>query len=282
VGKVIAQLFQILDCRLGLVVRGKNGFFPSCAGSPRAKDMIVCLDADCTGSFVEQNAVWGPKITARLAALRAAGDEIAVSDLARTECLAKPLATGDAAVVADYQAFFTDPDIRVLPLTAAVCERTAKIRAASSFKLKVPDCLHLAAAIEYGCGLVLTHDARLRQCKDIAVEILTGWKPRYPRSRRGSALLAAAAVRQGRLSTPFKPLPQSVSCGRVSRAVRCHSASVRQARGGRTDTLSAALCQLTSKVPQLVKFQFFMKTRRYEVSAIIMRKVTLHVCSLAK
>jgi predicted nucleic acid-binding protein len=134
--------------------------------------MIVCLDADCTIYFVEQNPVWGPKVTARVAALRAAGDEIAVSDLARTECLAKPLATGDVAVVADYQAFFADPEIRTLPLTAPVCERAARVRAASAFKLKVPDCLHVAAAIEHGCGLFLTHDAQLKQCKDIAVEVL--------------------------------------------------------------------------------------------------------------
>jgi predicted nucleic acid-binding protein len=118
-------------------------------------------------------SAWGPKVTARLAALRAAGDEIAVSDPARTECLAKPLAVGDVAVVADYQAFFTDPDIRALPLTAAVCERAARIRAASGFKLKVRDCLHLASATEHGSSLFLTHDPQLKQCKDIAVEILT-------------------------------------------------------------------------------------------------------------
>jgi uncharacterized protein len=134
--------------------------------------MIVRLDADCTIYFVEQHPVWGPRITARLAAGRAAGDEVAVTDLARAECLTKPLATGDVAVVADYQAFFGDPDIRVLPLTAAVCERAARIRAASGFKLKVPDCLHLAAAVEHGCGLFLTHDALVTQCKDITVEIL--------------------------------------------------------------------------------------------------------------
>jgi predicted nucleic acid-binding protein len=110
---------------------------------------------------------------ARIAALRAAGDAIAVSDLARTECLAGPLAGGNAALVGDYQAFFSDPAIRVLPLTSAVCERAARIRAASAFRLKVPDCLHLAAAIEHGCGLFLTHDAQLRQCTSIAVEILT-------------------------------------------------------------------------------------------------------------
>jgi predicted nucleic acid-binding protein len=134
--------------------------------------MIACLDADCAIYLVEQNPVWGPKITARVARLRAAGDDIAVSDLARTECLAGPLHTGNVAILADYQTFFALPDIRVLPLTAVVCERAARIRAASNFRLKVPDCLHLAAAIEHGYGLFLTHDVQLNQCTDIPVEVL--------------------------------------------------------------------------------------------------------------
>jgi predicted nucleic acid-binding protein len=135
--------------------------------------MIVCLDADCVIYFVEQHSTWGAKVTARVATLRAAGDEIAISDLVRTECLAGPFHKGNALVVADFQAFFGDPTIRMLPLTAAVCERAARIRAASNFKLKLPDCLHLAAAIEHGCGRFLTHDAQLKQCTDITVEVLT-------------------------------------------------------------------------------------------------------------
>jgi len=133
----------------------------------------VCLDTDCTIYFVEQNPVWGPKVTARLEELLAAGNEIAVSDLVRTECLAGPLAKGDIALVADYQAFFRDPAIRWLPLTGAVCERAALLRAASNLRLKVPDCLHLAAAIEHGCELFLSHDEQLRICTAIHVEILT-------------------------------------------------------------------------------------------------------------
>lgn len=135
--------------------------------------MIVCLDANCVIYLVEADATWGPKITAKLAVLRAAGHEIAVSDLGRTECLAVPFASGDAAIIADYQTFFASPAIRVLPLTAAVCERAARLRAASRFRLKVPDCLHLAAAIEHGCGSFLTNDRQLIICTDIFVEVLT-------------------------------------------------------------------------------------------------------------
>jgi uncharacterized protein len=84
-----------------------------------------------------------------------------------------PFLRGNSAVIADFQAFFSDPNVEVLPLTAVVCEPAAQIRAASLFKLKVPDCLHLATAIEHGCGLFLTNDDQLRQSTQIPVEILT-------------------------------------------------------------------------------------------------------------
>lgn len=133
--------------------------------------MIVYLDANAVIYFVEQNPVWWPKITARVAALRVAGHGLAVSDLTRTECLVGPFTSGDATALASYQAFFSDPAVRVLPLTAAVCERAARIRAAHRFKL--PDALHLAAALEHGCGLFLTNDAQLARFPDITVEVLT-------------------------------------------------------------------------------------------------------------
>lgn len=135
--------------------------------------MIVCLDANCVIYLVEGDATWGPKITAKVAALTNGGHEIAVSDLSRTECLAAPFAAGDAAIIADYQTFFASPTVRLLPLTAMVCERAARIRAASHFRLRVPDCLHLAAAIEHGCGSFLTNDRQLMICTEILVEILT-------------------------------------------------------------------------------------------------------------
>ncbi len=135
--------------------------------------MIVCLDANCVIYLVERPATWGPKVTARLATLRAAGHDIAACDLARTECLIGPLGSGDAVLLAAYQTFFSSPVVRSLPLTAAVCERAARIRVASGLQLKVPDCLHLASAVEHGCGLFLTNDFQLTRCTDITVEVLT-------------------------------------------------------------------------------------------------------------
>lgn len=135
--------------------------------------MMVYLDANCVIYLIEWNPIWAPKVFGRVAELRKAGYRIAVGDLARTECLAQPFLKGDAAVIASYQDFFNDPSVEVLPLTAMVCEKAAQIRAASLMRLKVPDCLHLATAIENGCDRFLTNDAQLLRCTQISVEILS-------------------------------------------------------------------------------------------------------------
>jgi predicted nucleic acid-binding protein len=133
--------------------------------------MIVCLDTNIVIYLVEVNAVRTPKATARLVSLRAAGDEVAVCDAARLECLTKPLATGNATDVATYRSFFASPLVRMLPVTPAIWERAALVGA--TYKLKPLDSVHLATAIEHGCGLFLTGDARLARCADIPVEVLT-------------------------------------------------------------------------------------------------------------
>jgi predicted nucleic acid-binding protein len=133
--------------------------------------MIACLDANCVIYLVERNPTWGAKVAGRLAGLRRAGDEIAVSDLVRTEALVGPFRSSRAATLAASRPFFNDPGNRMLALTPAVCERAARVRAAYGFK--VPDAVHLASAIEHGCGLFLTNDFQLARCTDISVEVLT-------------------------------------------------------------------------------------------------------------
>ncbi|MGH7169493.1 MAG: type II toxin-antitoxin system VapC family toxin [Gemmataceae bacterium] len=125
--------------------------------------VIIIYLLDHTGSFQSRAA-------ARLAVLETAGDRIGVSDLTRLECRVKPLALGDAVKLTRFDAFFTRPDVLKVPLTTAVYERDTLLRATYNFKLA--DSLHLAAAIENGCASLLTNDARLNRCTDIAVEVL--------------------------------------------------------------------------------------------------------------
>jgi predicted nucleic acid-binding protein len=120
---------------------------------------------------VERNPIWEPKVVARLQALAAAGDVVAVSEAARLECLVGPLQSGDAAVFADYQTFFGSAAVQMLPVTAAVWERAAHLRA--TYRLQPLDSIHLASAILHGCGRFLTNDAPMARCTAITVEILT-------------------------------------------------------------------------------------------------------------
>ena len=63
------------------------------------------------------------------------------------------------------------PSIQKLPVTAVTWERAAQIRAAHKFQAL--DSIHLASAIENGCGLFLTNDAQLSRCTAIPIEVLT-------------------------------------------------------------------------------------------------------------
>ena len=132
--------------------------------------MIVALDTNIVIYLVEANPIWTPIATAGLRKLRAAGDEIAFCDAGRLECLIKPFSSGNATDIATYQTFFNSSQVTMLPVESATWERAAQLGATYGFKPL--DCVHLAAAIEKGCGLFLTNDAPLKRCSDIAVEVL--------------------------------------------------------------------------------------------------------------
>jgi predicted nucleic acid-binding protein len=91
--------------------------------------VTVFLDANAAIYFVEQPPGWGGKLPARISAYRAAGETLAISDLVRMECMVGPLERNDLAQLADFASFFTAPDMAVLPITAAVCDRAARTRA---------------------------------------------------------------------------------------------------------------------------------------------------------
>jgi uncharacterized protein len=133
--------------------------------------VTVFLDTAPLIYFVENPQVWGPKAIQRIGALRASGDRFAVTESVRMECLVVPYRAGSMTRLADFAAFFSAPDLHIVPISTAVAERAAKIRA--THNLKPLDPLHLAAAVEHGCGLFLSNDIRLSAFPDIPVEVLT-------------------------------------------------------------------------------------------------------------
>lgn len=132
--------------------------------------MLTYCDSVILIYYLDTVGPFNVRATNRLTTLLAAGDRIAASDLSRLECRVKPIRLGHSAVLTRFDTFFTLPDVQIVPLTTAVYDRATDIRARHSFR--TTDALHLAAAIEAGCGSFLTHDLRLSKFTDIPVELL--------------------------------------------------------------------------------------------------------------
>ena len=132
--------------------------------------MLIYLDAviliyllDHVGPLQVRAARW-------IAAASAAGLRLAVTDLTRLECRVVPIRSRDRQKLDDFDGFFAQPDVQLVPLSTAVYDRATLIRA--DFGCKLADALHLAAAVESGCDRFLTHDLRLARFDGIGVEVL--------------------------------------------------------------------------------------------------------------
>ena len=132
--------------------------------------MLIYCDSVILIYFFDHVGDLQKRAADRLAALSAASDRIAVSDLVRMECRVMPIRNGDKIKLDLFDNFFTSPDVVHIPLASAVLDRATQIRAQHHFK--TIDSINLAAAVEHGCDRFLTNDHRLGRFLDIAVEIL--------------------------------------------------------------------------------------------------------------
>jgi uncharacterized protein len=132
--------------------------------------MIVCLDSNIVIYHVERDQQWVHKVASRLNSFVSNGHNIAISDACRLECMVGPIKNGDTQLINSYTNYFADPAVQVLPTPSAVWEKAAELRA--KYKFQAMDSVHLASAIEHGCGLFFTQDAALAKCKEIPVEVL--------------------------------------------------------------------------------------------------------------
>jgi len=133
--------------------------------------VLIYCDSVILIYYLDQAGPWQATAAARLAAARVAGDSLVISDLTRLECRVGPVRTGDAQLLAKFDGFFALPDVQKAALTVAVFDRATQIRATTA--VRTADAIHLAAAIEHGCGLFLTNDARLKTLPALPVEQLS-------------------------------------------------------------------------------------------------------------
>ncbi|MGH9429491.1 MAG: type II toxin-antitoxin system VapC family toxin, partial [Terriglobia bacterium] len=90
------------------------------------------------------------------------------------EVLVQPLTKGKQTLYSRYEQYLRfGPSLTLRSLDPELALNAARLR--SRYRLRTPDAVQLAAAIEFGARVFLTNDDRLRKVKEIEVVVLERW-----------------------------------------------------------------------------------------------------------
>ena len=95
---------------------------------------------------------------------------IVTSELAILETLVTPFRNDDPRLIDEYDRFFKQPELEVVPITQDTLRKASQERAI--YGLKTPDAIHLATALEGNCDYFITNDARLRGKSQIPIVVI--------------------------------------------------------------------------------------------------------------
>jgi predicted nucleic acid-binding protein len=104
-------------------------------------------------------------------AVQANTARVVVSEFSILECLVMPYRRSDPILSADYENLFTRTGVDLSPITATILRRAAQLRA-SQTRLRSPDAIHAATALEVGAVLFVTNDTDFRNVPGLPVTVL--------------------------------------------------------------------------------------------------------------
>ncbi|MBX3399636.1 MAG: type II toxin-antitoxin system VapC family toxin [Gemmataceae bacterium] len=128
--------------------------------------MRIYFDSAIVIYLIEQPTPFASAVNRFLQSVTAR--EYVCSEMTRAECMIAPRRAGNRILEIEFEWFFRQSFVRLLPLTRSIFDRTIELRA-NHRHLKTPDALHLATAIEAGCDGFRTNDARLSSLNDIPI-----------------------------------------------------------------------------------------------------------------
>lgn len=137
--------------------------------------MAAYLDSCVVIYLIEAQEPWYSNVRARLLPPSGPLPDVCFSDLTRLECRVGPIRRGDAALLAEYDAFFAAPGTRRITLDAAAFDLATELRARHG--IGVADALHLAAALGAGCEEFWTNDLALQKAAEARVRIVAMDEP---------------------------------------------------------------------------------------------------------
>lgn len=119
----------------------------------------VALDTNCFIYYFESDYM-AEKLIPLFEAIEDGFVNGLTSVLTITEILVKPMTLGLDEVCDEYVALLsTYPNFNIIPFNLDIAIRTAAVRA--GYKIKTPDAIQVASAIEEGASLFITNDLKL-------------------------------------------------------------------------------------------------------------------------
>ena len=98
--------------------------------------------------------------------------KLCTSALTLIEVLALPLAVGAHAIAEAYETILLEsPYLELHDVDRLVARRAADLR--GRYRLKTPDAVQVAVALQAGCDAFLTNDRRLRRVQDLTILVLS-------------------------------------------------------------------------------------------------------------
>lgn len=124
--------------------------------------MRVYLDSCAIIEALEKSTPIASVLLRFLDASRSGSPYVVTSELTLSEILVHPFREGDLDLAGNYERIISATEqLDVVPVSRRILIKAAELRAAGRCA-KLPDAIHVAAAAEAGCDVLVTDDVRVR------------------------------------------------------------------------------------------------------------------------
>jgi len=129
---------------------------------------VVALDSAPLIYFIEQRKPYVDLLRPVFRAVEDGQFSIVTSVVTLLEVMVQPIRNGDEALAKDYQDILLHgANIKVIPVTITIAQVAAELRAES--RLKTPDAVHLATALEHQAAAFLTNDRDFGEARSLRI-----------------------------------------------------------------------------------------------------------------
>ena len=132
---------------------------------------LLCIDSVAIIYFIEEDPTYLPILEPIFDRVDSGVLRALSSFITLIEVLTKPLEVGEVGLAEEYcNRLLGSAGFSLFPVEETVSERAAHLRA--QYRLKTPDAIQIATAIEHGAQAFLTNDEELARVREIEIVTL--------------------------------------------------------------------------------------------------------------